>query len=498
METRDNKITTMIKKTGKQKIIEHIVKLKWVPVVNRDICLLIRDLILTGEKSSIFNEALGVKIPPIGDAVVNNQLFSPIGSIENNNFALQKLAEKHGYRKLIEISQSCFKRANELHKYLESGDKAELIKRLKKFKKLYSRLTCYLLIVVFSEKYLERQVEKLITEKTGHKNERYFKSLVYVRKFNLATEELVAILELSKIIKTKKIGLKSNVAANLFKKHVKKFGWLGTRWQFERGWNIQDVKSRVEQYLKGDLEKKLNNVLETRKEAEIITEKFIKKYSLNSEEREFIDVVKEFVYLRTFRTESISRANFLARPLLREAHEKLAINMNDILFLSIDEIVDSLNGKIEYIKIIKERKKNYYIILCNDLIETFVGDEIRLVDELNLFNTNTSFGTKITGQIAWRGKVKGKVKIVRDRTDLNKVENGDVLVAAMTFPNYISAMERSAAFITDEGGILCHAAIVSRELQKPCIIGTKNATQVLKDGDTVEVDADKGVVRIIK
>lgn len=67
----------------------------------------------------------------------------------------------------------------------------------------------------------------------------------------------------------------------------------------------------------------------------------------------------------------------------------------------------------------------------------------------------------------------------------------------MTFPSFISAMIKAFAFVTDEGGITCHAAIVSRELNIPCIIGTKNATQILQDGDLVEVDADSGIVRII-
>lgn len=65
----------------------------------------------------------------------------------------------------------------------------------------------------------------------------------------------------------------------------------------------------------------------------------------------------------------------------------------------------------------------------------------------------------------------------------------------MTFPSLIMAMQRAAAFVTDEGGLTCHAAIVAREMHKPCIVGTKHATQVLKDGDRVEVDATKGVVK---
>jgi pyruvate,water dikinase len=64
----------------------------------------------------------------------------------------------------------------------------------------------------------------------------------------------------------------------------------------------------------------------------------------------------------------------------------------------------------------------------------------------------------------------------------------------MTDPNYVPLMKKASAIITDAGGILCHAAIVSRELKIPCIIGTKNATFALKDGDRVEVDAEKGTI----
>ncbi len=68
----------------------------------------------------------------------------------------------------------------------------------------------------------------------------------------------------------------------------------------------------------------------------------------------------------------------------------------------------------------------------------------------------------------------------------------------MTTPEYVPAMRKSMAIVTDEGGVTCHAAIVSRELGKPCIIGTGNGTKVLKDGDIVEVDANEGIITIIK
>jgi len=77
----------------------------------------------------------------------------------------------------------------------------------------------------------------------------------------------------------------------------------------------------------------------------------------------------------------------------------------------------------------------------------------------------------------------------------DKVEEGDILVTSMTRPEFLPIMKKAAAFVTNEGGITSHAAIVSRELKKPCIIGTKFATQVLKDGDMVEVDATNGVIK---
>ena len=98
----------------------------------------------------------------------------------------------------------------------------------------------------------------------------------------------------------------------------------------------------------------------------------------------------------------------------------------------------------------------------------------------------------------FKGKVQGIVTIVKSENDLKKVKKNNILVAPMTLPHFISAMEKASAFVTDEGGITCHAAIVAREMKKPCIIGTKIATKVLHDGDLVEVDANKGVVRIIK
>ncbi|MHB8830919.1 MAG: PEP-utilizing enzyme [Patescibacteria group bacterium] len=102
------------------------------------------------------------------------------------------------------------------------------------------------------------------------------------------------------------------------------------------------------------------------------------------------------------------------------------------------------------------------------------------------------------GETASPGMARGKVRILLLKDQLNDLKEGEILVTTMTTPDFVTAMNKAVAIITDEGGITCHAAIISREMNKPCIIGTKIASKVLHDGDEVEVDADKGIVKIIK
>ena len=104
----------------------------------------------------------------------------------------------------------------------------------------------------------------------------------------------------------------------------------------------------------------------------------------------------------------------------------------------------------------------------------------------------------IKGTSACQGYVEGVVRKIISTDKINTLKRGEILVTSMTTPEFLPAMKKASAFITDEGGITCHAAIVAREMKKPCVIGTKVATKVLKDGDSVVVDANKGVVRIVK
>jgi len=103
----------------------------------------------------------------------------------------------------------------------------------------------------------------------------------------------------------------------------------------------------------------------------------------------------------------------------------------------------------------------------------------------------------IKGFSAYKGKVQGVVRLVLSKKDYRKVKKGDILVASNTNPDYLPIIKKAGAIVTDEGGLLCHAAIVSRELKKPCVTGVKIATKVLKDGQLIEVNASTGIIKIL-
>ncbi len=116
------------------------------------------------------------------------------------------------------------------------------------------------------------------------------------------------------------------------------------------------------------------------------------------------------------------------------------------------------------------------------------------IDESAQSDSATDLEVIVNGLGASPGMAAGSVKIIFDLDELDKIEDGDIMVTAMTTPDMVPAMKKSAGIVTDEGGVTCHASIISRELGIPCVVGTGEATSTLSDGQDVTVDGKKGLV----
>lgn len=101
----------------------------------------------------------------------------------------------------------------------------------------------------------------------------------------------------------------------------------------------------------------------------------------------------------------------------------------------------------------------------------------------------------LKGTIASKGKAKGLVHLVITENDFKNFENGEILVASETHPDFVPLMRKAAAVVCNSGGILCHAAIICRELKIPCLTGVNGATKLLKNKELIEIDAEEGFVR---
>lgn len=322
-------------------------------------------------------------------------------------------------------------------------------------------------------------------------------NLTTSNKKSILQEEHESFLKLVDIAQTNREKLSIAINKHLRKYFYLKYLWLGKDGVYDYDYYLNEIskfiksKERANELLKK--KKTYGGALKERK-------KIIKQAKLNKKEIDLFDIYADFAVTKAYRRDAQIYWSYKMGFLLSELGKRLNLPKKLIYFLLPIEIEGLLNNKISTKKIIKELvERSKLMVYCTAKGEerVIVGASALAIDKI--FKKEEKSDTKeLIGQTACMGKVKGKVRIINSPSDMLKMKKGDILVSIATNPDIVASMKKAAAIITEQGGVTCHAAIVSRELGIPCIIGTKIATKVLKDGDLVEVDADRGVVKIIK
>lgn len=175
--------------------------------------------------------------------------------------------------------------------------------------------------------------------------------------------------------------------------------------------------------------------------------------------------------------------------------KKTTYNYKLLLCLTKRELKNYfIHGKLPSKAILQTRDSRASLLHYLGTSELYVGANVKKIETLVNQKKYTSI---VKGNVAFPGKTTGTARVVGDPGKVKIFNVGDILITGMTRPDFLPLMHKAAAFVTDAGGILSHAAIVARELKKPCIIGTLVSSKVFKDGDTVEVDATNGIVKKI-
>ncbi len=378
--------------------------------------------------------------------------------------------------------------------------KNELVEHLKIFKDNY--LTTITPTFARPDDYLEQKfTSELDSIEAFNSTQKslILSSLVYYPRNYAPLDYTDAILSILKISQKKAEG--KDIALDL-EEHITKYSWmkgsLNKKLQaFTWAEYLKDIESLV---LADSYKCKLENNKTKTKESIKQVEKaigFLKNYP---ELLQLYNIIRDFIYLRTKLSEVSDYMFYIFRTgLLKEVGERITLRDKDIVALSVDEILDRLLNNTDYSNLINDRKVGYCLLKSNGIWYDVFGMQAQKISKpfkmIDKKIKNRSVEREIYGQVATQGYIVGKVKIINSLKDLSKIETNDIIVSSMTTPEYASAIEKAGGFITNEGGITCHAAIISREFNIPCVVGTKNATTLLNDGQKVELDAFNGIIR---
>ncbi|GEM_PF-1387734 len=213
-----------------------------------------------------------------------------------------------------------------------------------------------------------------------------------------------------------------------------------------------------------------------------------------------IDVLKEVARIRMEMRISWMIGLYYRELLFNEIKRRRKISRRELRAYDSDELDELVRiGKKLPKKKLEKRKIGFLKLMENGEIFTFEGKKAeKMFNELigKLEDKKTLAGIVASpGYTVGRAIILSYKKSREHSSKIQKMEEGQIIVTEMTRPNIVEACEKAGAIVTDEGGITSHAAIVSRELGIPCIVGTSIATKVIKDGDYLEVDANRGIVR---
>ena len=352
---------------------------------------------------------------------------------------------------------------------------------------------------IFLDRFLTDQITEIIIkkEKSFDKQQQYLEaifSLDYGLEVHFERESLIKLAE-----EYEKNKHDISAIRRAIKTHINKFKHLSLVAFYQKPMNEGSIVNELESILSKGIRQEKKYLTNLKNRSAEINEIF-KKLDCDKFEILKIKTLRAWAFIANNDDHYVMGAIRKLWPLWGEIAKRLKISFNQLIEATSSEIEHWIEEGFISRKM-KDELSDRVIksaIIMDPEIRILAGRALNSYYRKEVSVTNLDRKSIIKGISATKGKSRGRVKILRDIRDISKIKKGDILVAVYTYPAIVSAIRAANAVVTDQGGLLSHAAIVSREFNKPCIVGTKIATQVLHDGDLVEVDADRGMVRILE
>ncbi len=296
-----------------------------------------------------------------------------------------------------------------------------------------------------------------------------------------------------------KAALQRDYSDEAIKRIYARFWWTNMGWENMKPHSISYFRNRVKrQAERGNLRQELSQALNFIATNRAARKKYFNRYKLSADTKYWLGVCDQYIFYHDRRKEVQAKTAYSFYLLLQEVARRRGLRSEDLVWLWHSEVRGLLSGKPLNSPEVENRRRGVAALVCFHTFRNWSGQEA-----INLRRQHVKDGKNLGSELKGIGVInksfRGRVKVCAGfKEAISKIKSGDILVCPMTTPEYVPAMKKAGALITDEGGITCHAAIIARELKIPCIVGTKNATQVLKDGDKVEMDAGRGTIKILR
>lgn len=346
------------------------------------------------------------------------------------------------------------------------------------------------------EKVLEDKIASLVPNSNSREAITFPLYTSYAQKQNESLIELIKNLnqyDISLLKRGEKKISNYKELPSLLEEHLAKWGWSLTNYNSEYVPTLYEF-----------LESVITTCCNLQKENEIIKENIHKRKQKENilsnfllEIKNIIRLLDVIIELRDQRKAFWLKISLDLKWWFRKISPHYSLKSDDLMWLTWQEQCRLSEDKRDYfLKIIKKRKND-----CAVLYGYQGGKSVVLTGQEALKLTNFFLHQEkkreLVGTAACSGQVIGKIRNINSSKDFNTFLEGEILAASHTTPDYAPIMRKAKAILTERGGITSHAAIVSRELKVPCIVGIKGLFNNFEDGEKVEVNADQGMVKSV-
>lgn len=360
--------------------------------------------------------------------------------------------------------------------------------------------------------YFSGRLRKLLQARAKAKAGEYYDLLVSLSDRNIFYDQTFDIIKLSHKInqnkKLKNLILKmpsTNIARELgkkypaiykeFKKQKDKYHWLFYNWEGPEMMAHDFILFAKDILRRGQV---ATGYKKKKDELKILKQKqnqIMRKLNFTKQDKWYVEMAQFCSVFQPLRKSYQFKSCWHMTKYFTEVAKRLDISLDQTRYLTHWEMAKALKKKKVDIDNLNKRRQFFMIRFIDNKITVTVGDKAEKFLKNNIKQERIKKTNKMIGTPACPGKAKGKVRIVNSLEESADFKEGEILVSYATNPVVLPAMRISAAIVTEEGGLTCHAAIVSRELNVPCVVGIKGLVANFKNGDQVEVDAAKGIIK---